>query len=127
VNMHTITIVPIMYRDADNWKDKGVIALVGQATEELRARLQRTLHDGENYLPTQIGHDHLGTTHENWPDEQVDHCWHELDVTEIEQIHGDPQQFGAAETFEEFVQRMEQARRDGWDVATACETLGIEN
>lgn len=117
--------VPVMYRDADNYKEHTTLYFDGVATDELKARLKAALDAGEHYVPTQIGHEHLGTRMDSWPDQQSDHVWHELDVDEIENKTGRDDL--ATGSFEDFVALMERNAAAGWDVPAAMVELGLED
>lgn len=119
-----VVTVPVMYRDADNYKEFTTLYFSGVATDELKARLRAVLDSGEHYIPTQIGHEHLGTRMASWPDQQSDHVWHELDVDEIENTTGRDNL--ASESFEDFVALIEQNSAAGWDVLAASKELSLE-
>jgi len=117
--------VAVMYRDADNYKEGTTLRFAGELTDELKARLKATLEDGEHYIPTQVGHEHLGHRMASWPDQQSDHVFHELDVEEIEQVTALEDRIYDG-SFEDFVKTMEAAKAAGWDVSAAMAELGLE-
>lgn len=113
--MSKFSIIPVMYRDADNYKSNGSYHVEGEFTPEQKERLRATLHGGDRFLPGQIGGDHLGGNSFDF-DADADHPWHELDTSEIyvsDYPEGDS--FG---TPEDFVAQFEKAASDGWDEVT---------
>lgn len=111
-----VTIIPLQYRDAANWKLTERYVLSGAFTPEQEARLRATLNEDaglHHFIPTQINEVHLGPFNDYWTDD--DHVWHELEVDEMEVVEDYPAGNGWLCTVEEFVQRMEQAAADGWD------------
>lgn len=124
-----VVLVPVMYRDADNYKEHATLFLKGTVTDALKNRLRRTLEDQQYYLPTQVGQQHLGSTLSRWPDESSDHPWHELDVDEIEQAFLTPEQLERAivepMSFIAFIKIMEHNKALGWDSPSAEQHLGI--
>lgn len=109
----TFSIIPVMYRDADNYKSFGAYHVEGEFTSEQLERLRATLNGGDQFLPGQIGaNNHLGGDSFEY-DGEVDHPWHELDPAEIATSdRPEGESFG---TPEEFVARFEKAAADGWD------------
>lgn len=113
--MTIYSIIPVMYRDADNYKSHGSYYVEGEFTPEQKERLRETLEVDNTFLPGQIGGDHLGGNNYDYDDDS-DHPWHELDVDEIHTSeHPEGDSFGMPE---EFVARFEKAAADGWDDAT---------
>lgn len=111
--MSKFSIIPVMYRDADNYKSNGSYHVEGEFTPEQKERLRATLHGDDQFLPGQIGGDHLGEREFGDFDDESDHPWHELDTSEIyvsDYPEGDS--FG---TPEDFVAIFEKAAADGWD------------
>ncbi len=122
----SVVLVEFVYQDGSNYKESRTLAFEGALTEELRERLRNALSDGEQYLPTQIGHEHLGARMTGWPNED-DHVWHEIDVDAIEQQDVSPDEYVVEKlSFAGFVQMMVENKREGWDVVAACEDLGLE-
>lgn len=80
----TITTVGYMYRDESNFKVDGRIVLSGQITPQQVDQLRTSLHQGEQFIPTQVGLPHLGSTAE-WPSfpSDDDHVWHEMNLDDI--------------------------------------------
>lgn len=108
----TYSIIPVTYRDADNYKSHGSYHVKGEFTPEQVTRMKATLDLDDRFLPGQIGGDHLGGNSFEYDDE-VDHPWHELNVDEIRTSeHPEGDDFG---TPEEFVKILEKAAADGWD------------
>lgn len=116
-----LTVLTYQYRDAANYKVAGEIHLAGIITEQQISRLRETLDNDEQFIPTQLGLQHLGIKgreHYGWtsfPCED-DHVWHELFLTGEGAIEVYTMgQTDGCEPVEEFVKRMEKANADGWD------------
>lgn len=122
--MTKVTIIPVQYRDAANWKLNDRYVLLGTFTPEQEARLRATLNEDaglHQFIPTQIGEVHLGPFNDAWTED--DHIWHEMEVDEIEVVDDPPDRQLSWSTVEEFVQRMEKAAADGWDDTVSVEDL----
>lgn len=118
----TITNVPYMYRDADNYKSIEEVSLRGGITEAQRA-LVTTLLDRENYgeplgfLPELIGWPHP-LVNEAWDvSGDVDHHWCELDITEAYTREVSDEVYeGITRDLETWISALISARIHGWDV-----------
>jgi len=126
--MSKLTGIHYMYRDASNYKQGRTVWLTGLITDEQKEALKRSLNDSGYFIPEQIGLPHLGKDSEavgweRFPTED-DHCWHELDVDEIESTEHHPAriELPTEGTVEEFVAKFTAIGPDGWDDAT----YGIE-
>lgn len=123
--MTQVTIIPIQYRDAANWKLNDRYVLLGTFTPEQEARLRAALNEDNGlhqFIPTQIGEVHLGPFSDAWTEN--DHIWHEMEVDEMEVMDLDVRSnFEARDPVEDFVQRMEKAAADGWDDTVSVEDL----
>lgn len=111
---NVVTVVPYMYRDADNYKVHGEIHLLGEITDEQRAALRDALHEGEFFIPEQLWMRHLGRDMDWVFPTDSDHCFHELDPDEITSSEVlDPPL--PDETVDSWVNRFIKASTDGWD------------
>jgi hypothetical protein len=120
----SVTHVPYMYRDANNYKAHHTVRLAGQITDEQRERVRQSLEsivgDHTGFIPEQIGWPHAGDGEGSWtsfPNPNDDHCWHELDVDEIE-VSGTWAGVLPTETVEQWVAAMVEAAERGWDDTT---------
>ena len=70
------TKMEYLYCDADNYKKLNVCVIKGQITDEQKAAIMDCLHDGEFFIPSQIG-----LPEERFDDGPTvaDHCWFTLD------------------------------------------------
>lgn len=118
------TLIPVSYSDATNsgaWTD---YLLSGSLDEAMLDRLRATLDSGEQFVPTQLGLDHLGAArwdgidNVGFPDDELDHPWHVLHLDRVQVLADDADVIGETVpvgTPEEFTARMEAARAAGWD------------
>lgn len=83
--MNTKTIIPYMYRDADNYKQHGEIVLSGSITDEQKEQIRASLggFGGDQFIPDQVGQPGLQEMFDDGWDEGADHPWHEIDVNDI--------------------------------------------
>jgi hypothetical protein len=119
----TVTVIPVVYRDAANWKLHEQYVLRGAITPEQEARLRATLNEDaglHHFIPTQIGETHLGPFNDRWTED--DHVWHELGVDDIETSDRYDVRVPLM-TVEEFVTAMEDAAAAGWDGSVSVEDL----
>ena len=77
------TVIPVMYRDGDNYKIHGTIVAEGSITNAERESLREALDSGEYYLPLQLGLEYYGTDWSSYDPDDSDHPWHEMGVDEI--------------------------------------------
>ncbi|WP_155832208.1 hypothetical protein [Gordonia alkanivorans] len=108
------TTIPVMYRDAANYKRMGDLVAQGAITPAQRSRLTVALDDRRYYCPEQLGLDHLGVG--AWPSFPCsdDHGWHEMMVDSATVCDRNPilgQQVG---DIEKFVRCVEQTSELGW-------------
>jgi len=77
------TSIPVLYRDASNYKAYGSILLEGNITDDEIAALRACLIGGTLYVPGQLGLPHLAV--DAWPGSAYDddHNWHEMLLDEI--------------------------------------------
>lgn len=118
-----VTIIPVQYRDAANYKTRARIVLDGAITGSQIEAVRAALDEGEYYVPGQLGMDHLGTgAWSSFPCED-DHGWHEMELDGIEVApaecqarwaFGDVADTGAVVTVEQFVSRIVEAAAAGW-------------
>ena len=124
-----VTEVPVMYRDASNYKAFGSVTFPGTLNAGQRDRLRAALDGGEYFIPEQLGLHHLGPELMGFPGED-DHAFHELDLEDVTETKGwapypgNPEEQHIEthgtyryESAEAFVQAMEKAAADGWDAA----------
>lgn len=116
-----VTVVPVTYRDASNYKTHRDFRFRGVISTPQRAALAAALEDGEFFIPTQVGLPHLGASGLVAFPSEDDHVFHELDLDEITVTAGT-----ANDTITEFVDRMTAANRDGWDVTAAMQALDLD-
>lgn len=117
------TLIPVMYRDASNFKAHGVILLEGIVTGAEIATLRASLHEETYYVPRQLGLDHLAT--EKWPGSfyEDDHNWHEVCLSEISTVELAMPALMRVEgtqdggTVADFISKVQKAAADGWDPA----------
>lgn len=84
--MEHVTLIPVLYRDAANWKVQGVLHLSGAIAADQVAALRLCLSDGLYFVPHMLGFEHLGDGQwSSFPCED-DHDWHEMYLDEIEVI-----------------------------------------
>ena len=115
------TLIPVMYRDANNYKIHGTLVADGAITPTEIETLKKSLSDGEYYLPLQLGLDYYGTDWSSYDPDDSDHPWHEmlLDDIEVEDSDDDFEFFdrhvervGAVDVF---VRKIAAASSVGWD------------
>lgn len=119
--MADTTHIPYMYRDAANYKVCRTLVLRGSITAEQVEQLRATLHDGDHFIPTQIGMPHLGTESgwASFPCED-DHIWHELELDAVEE--GSGREDEAWFSVEEFITMMTTAAQR-WDDTVSVEDV----
>lgn len=119
-----VTVVPVMYRDAANYKTYGRLILGGVMTGSQIATVRERLDEGEYFVPEQLGMEHLGWS-SGWgsfPCED-DHGWHEMDLEGIAVVPACPRRVVGAfadavsaevTTVPQFVARVCAAAAAGW-------------
>lgn len=118
----TRTKVPVLYRDACNYKRDETYVLSGMFTDGHGARLRAALEAGACFIPTQVGLDHLGETFDTGFPTRDDHVWHEIDVDDIETVSGGGD---VLMTVGEFVALIEGAAAQGWDELAGELAIGL--
>ncbi|SHU73226.1 Uncharacterised protein [Mycobacteroides abscessus subsp. abscessus] len=84
--MGYITVIPVMYRDAANWKVHGVLRLDGAITPEQVTALRLCLSEGLYFVPHMLGFEHFGDGEwRSFPCED-DHDWHEMYLDEFKVV-----------------------------------------
>lgn len=79
-----VTVIPVMYRDADNNKVFASYIAAGAISTEQRTRLAATLGEDGRFVAEQVGLPHAGAMSTwSFPTADVDHAWHELAVGDI--------------------------------------------
>lgn len=78
-NANANTVLQYMYRDGANWKQLGRTVFSGRITREDVVAIVDALHDGEWFIPGQIG---LEDLQEGW-DPQYDHPFHSICCFEL--------------------------------------------
>lgn len=117
------TVIPMMYRDASNYKAHGQIYLDGELPPSQVAELKKLLDDGLRCIPEQLGLEHLGILEWGGLRDDDDHGWHELCLDERgkatafrieadEVLMGERSQHGG--TVNEFIEKVRQAAAAGW-------------
>lgn len=114
-----VTIIPVMYRDGDNYKSSSAIICRGPITDELKARLRNSLDAGRWYVPTQLDLSHPGVGQWSSFPSDADHGWVEMDVDGI--VSSETQPYGGYNSepdeggdITQFVERFESAAEAGW-------------
>jgi len=106
----TNTKVNYLYRDASNYKAHNECVIRGVLTKEQQSAILGCLHEGEYFIPSQVGlpehrfEDQDGITED-------DHCWFELNEFGFEATQEAPT---VGFTAEELVAAFQQ-RKDNWD------------
>lgn len=88
MNASTYTVIPYLYRDADNNKQESALIADGKITRQQVEAMQALLWQDDSFLPCQLGLGHLGSTLDDFPSEQ-DHPWHEIDLDAVETGEGE--------------------------------------
>lgn len=97
------TQINYLYRDADNYKKLNMVVVKGTISDAEIREIIGCLHDGEEFIPCQIG----------FPEERfadrtsADHCWFELDAASFVKTKLQPTLDMAAE---EVVERFKEAK-----------------
>lgn len=120
---HSVTAIPVMYRDGHNYKKSRTLLFAGAITPEQTELLRASLDEGVYFIPTQVGLRHLGHAMESFPND-ADHSWHELllgdiEVTTVTELPDD------LPDLNEFLSTMRGAAKEGWDEFTAALDLNI--
>lgn len=113
-----LTLIPVLYRDADGHEEIETYAADGAISDEQMAALRASLVDGDGFIPTQIGLDHLGHHLDQFPTES-DHCWHAVLADRIEVTEspaGHPTRVG---DLTQFVDRFTSVGSEGWDASAS--------
>lgn len=115
------TLIPVMYRDAHNYKAYGDILLEGIITDTQIEAIRTSLRETTHYVPGQLGLGHLA--HQAWPGSTYDDDdnWHEMFLSEIRRVDlADAaliRERGTQEggTVAEFLAKVQDAAAAGWD------------
>lgn len=120
------TVIPTLYRDGTNCKIAGQIRLTGLITRTQVQALRAALDEGLYYTPADLGYPHLGqqACPADFPVDGVDHCWHEMDLDNIDIVaaadldddSGEHIDHGGTPT--EFVAAVSEAAAAGWPAST---------
>lgn len=111
------TVFEYLYRDADNYKSFGSVALEGSVGTELWASALGKLEDGTYFIAEQIGLPPLYDQLYRWSagvSTDADHCWHEYVANAIVGGGDLPHAILKLGTAEEFVQRLLTVKM--WDI-----------
>ena len=121
--MTTYTIIPYIYRDAGNWKQMGSINLEGEVTEAIVATLRAKLTGDDHFIPHDLKLDIEELQHQSmsFPDEELDHVFHELLLDEITIQKVKPE--GPIIKLQDFVAAFERIKE--WNVVDAMVRLEI--
>lgn len=113
------TIIPVIYRDAAAYKAHTTYVADGAITDEQKTTLTGALHDGEFFIPMDLGYEHLGPQLDAWSETPFpgddDHPWHELDVEDITVEGNGPTDGITVGTVSEFIAAMVAASTAGWN------------
>jgi hypothetical protein len=114
------TVIPVLYRDAANYKATGQIVLIGTLTPDQIATLRSALDEGEYYNPMQLDHLHMGEL--KWPERfpgEDDHSFQEMLLDEI--VTGDAGSVPHYNTYsvdggpvDQFVAQVTSIGSNGW-------------
>jgi len=110
-------LFPYLYRDEDNYKERGDVVFAGELSEGDYARLMAAAEGGEHFVAGQVGLPALQPS----PGKKWDHGYHELDENEPEETDDEPTDPRA---WDEFLADFE-AMADKWDPVAECKRLGI--
>jgi hypothetical protein len=113
------TRVEYRYRDAANYKQFASVVLGGEITPEERQRIRAALDGGEYFIPSEVGLTDLQPRMPAFPDPEIDHVWHELDVADGITLTDDPP------THELAIHEFAAGFTGRWDVAAAMRRLGL--
>lgn len=112
-----------LYRDASNYKQFGYVVFSGEFTEQDKILLLGNLHEGDFFIPVDVG---LLSLQENFEGVSIDdHPWHEIDFrtgterSPFELTREDPTD---ARSVHEFAEEFAQAK---WDEMKASLTMGL--
>ena len=97
-----LTLFNYLYRDADNYKAWGTIALEGEVARERWQAALGKLEDGELFVAEQLGVPSLYQALYKWSGgpTRADHCWHTfVDVEVVDEAESDVFRWGDAEAF----------------------------
>ena len=118
------TMVPVIYRDACNYKLHASWVFTGPPTPELTERLRSALDDGLYLVAEQVGFEHLARGDDlfmlRFPDPEDDHGYLEL---EVDQVAPTAEEATDGRTFEQFVAACE-AVGGLWDPTLAVNATG---
>lgn len=109
-----VTVLPVMYRDGDNYKRHDSIIVAGEFTPADIEALRSTLDEGEHYAPVDVGLPHL-LDESDWSRNDSDHCWHELSLDRDLDVR--PLRLSETIAFEsaaEMIAKFAEASAAGW-------------
>lgn len=111
------TKMEYLYCDADNYKKLNVCVIKGQITDGQKAAIMDCLHDGEFFIPNQVG-----LPEERFDDgpTEADHCWFTLEKEGFEETTLEPTVDLSAE---ELVTAFQSAK-GRWDDGVSFEEPG---
>jgi hypothetical protein len=98
----TTTFFNYLYRDSDNYKARGTVALDGNVAPKWWWAALAKLEGGEFFVAEQLGVPPLYQALYKWSDgpTSADHCWHAFDALEVlDEAEPDAYRWGAAEEF----------------------------
>lgn len=115
------THIPVMYRDASNYKQCGTIVVGGAITDEQKQKIISLLDEGTYYAPEMIGLQHYGilaVENGRWASfgNEDDHDFQEMLVDEIE-VRDSSVRVGNFEYLDnvaELISRLEKGNAAGW-------------
>ena len=102
--------IEYLYRDGSNYKEYDTLLLAGEWKPEHTARIEATYHEGEWFLPEQVGLNCLVAAIPGSYED--DHPWHEFWGLDDVRYASVP---ASTRTIEDFVAAMERAAAEGWN------------
>lgn len=122
----TLTTIPVMYRDASNYKSFSKIELIGAFNEKTKSAIQDLLEDGEDFIPTEMDMTHVGQVELEDFGGEDDHVFNTLllDESVTETIDAEDITEDMI-TVDEFMKRLKDAAVNGWDPVDAMDELGL--
>lgn len=119
----TVTVIPVLYRDASNYKKGSELRYAGSITDSQKKVIPTLLDEGLYYLPTALGHRFLGLDLSGGLSTD-DHPWQEMQVAEsyTEQV-AHPNDL-PAETVDDLISQL-AFHTTRWNERAAADILNI--
>lgn len=115
-----VTVIPVIYRDANGIRTHGELRIDGVLTAEQIRTLKSALYDGREFVPGQLGLPHYGAAESSAFPGPNDHGWHTLLVDDAGIVDDSDRYWsgaGAPEcagTPEQFLAALRAAASSGW-------------